>query len=168
MRDFPDHAYFGLDVDSDAIAWDEENLSSGSFAANGVDPPTDFEAGTFGLIISISVFTHIGEALQTAWLKELQRLARPGAVVLATVHAETLIERLAPSWQREIRHKGFGFFRQDIMPKGFSSFYQVAFHTRTYVDAHWSDFFEIVDHVELDFHDLVVMRNTAGATRRTW
>ena len=117
------------------------------------------KAGTFGLIISVSVFTHIDEELQTAWLKELQRLARPGALVLATVHAETLIERLAPTWQRKVRDRGFGFFRQNIMPKGFPSFYQVAFHTRSYVDAHWSDVFEIVDHVELGFHDLVVMRN---------
>jgi len=157
-RDFPNHAYLGLDIDSDAIAWDKEHLRSGRFEANSGNPPTEFNTGAFGLIISVSVFTHIDEGLQMAWLNELQRLARPGAVILATVHSEKLVKRLAPVWQREIRDKGFGFFRQDIMPKGFPSFYQAAFHTRAYVDSHWSNFFEVIDHVEMDFHDLVVMR----------
>ncbi len=161
-RDFPHHAYFGLDVDPDAIAWDREHLWSGTFEVNGGVPPTEFNAETFGLIIGVSVFTHIDESLQTAWLKELRRLARPGAVVLATVHAEKLVEQLAPPWQREIWEKGFGFFRQDIMPKGFPSFYQAAFHTRAYVDSHWSRYFDVVDHVEMDFHDLIVMRKSEG------
>jgi SAM-dependent methyltransferase len=159
-RDFPGHAYFGLDIDADAIAWNCENLPAGTFAVNAPLPPTQFDAGFFGLVITVSVFTHVDEAFQTAWLRELQRLTRPGGIVLATVHSEKLNKNLSPAWQREIEDNGIGFFRQDIMPRNFPKFYQATFHTRAYVDSYWSDFFEIVDHIEMGFHDLVVMRKS--------
>jgi SAM-dependent methyltransferase len=64
MSDFPGHRYTGIDVDSEAIAWCRNNLSSASFKVNRPKPPLDFADASFDLIYGISVFTHIDRASQ--------------------------------------------------------------------------------------------------------
>jgi len=47
-----------------------------------------FEDGFFDLIFSVSIFTHLPEKMQIAWLEELRRASKPGALVLSSVHGE--------------------------------------------------------------------------------
>jgi SAM-dependent methyltransferase len=52
-------------------------------------PPSPFASGYFDLIYSYSVFSHLSEAAHRVWLDEIQRILRPGGLLVAT------------TWQRE-------------------------------------------------------------------
>jgi SAM-dependent methyltransferase len=78
---------FGIDIDPEAIAWCQANDGHiATFDCNPHAPPTRFDDGAFDLVYSGSVFTHLPEDLQWAWLKELHRITRPGAYLALTFH----------------------------------------------------------------------------------
>ena len=91
-------------------------------------PPTKFEDGAFDAILAISVFTHLDQDLQNAWLAELKRIARPGGIVLASVHSEKAARRLRGSAASALTRDGIVFVRHDVMPKIFPAFYQTTYH----------------------------------------
>ena len=76
------------------IDWAARHLP-GRFEVIPTAPPTALAGGSFDLIFTISVFTHLDEAMQEAWLAELARLLRPGGLLLATTHAPE-IARTSP------------------------------------------------------------------------
>jgi SAM-dependent methyltransferase len=72
--------FSGSDIDPEAIAWCSQNLSDyGNFTVNPEWPPLPFATEYFDFIFSISIFTHLPETMHLTWLKELQRVAKPGA-----------------------------------------------------------------------------------------
>ncbi len=76
-------ALHGTDVDADAVAWAAEHIPYCQFTANEPDPPLPYGDGAFDLVFNHSVFTHIDEKRQNAWLAELRRVTRPeGFLVL--------------------------------------------------------------------------------------
>ena len=156
-RRFADHRFFGVDIDAEAVAWDREHLP-GAFETIDPRPPTRFEDGFFDVILAISVFTHLDRDLQDAWLEELRRLARPGGLVLASVHSEQAARRLPGAARGALGRNGIVFVRHNAMPGVFPDFYQTTYHARDYVEGHWSQFFQVVARVGLGDQDLVVLR----------
>ena len=185
-RRHPSWTIVGRDIDAEAIAWCRQHLHGvGDFETNAHWPPTSLESASFDLIYAISVFTHLGEDMQFAWLNELRRLARPGALLLLSVHPMALstgtianqarkVALLPP--RRSLRQalkslkaalqlpkgltKGFSYSIGDGTA-GLPDFYQTTFHSRAYVDRNWSRYFEIVDVIERainNHQDLVVAR----------
>jgi len=55
----------------------------------------------FDFIYAFSVFTHLSESGQVAWLAELSRILRPGGYLLMTTHGEAFAEAYLPSHERE-------------------------------------------------------------------
>jgi SAM-dependent methyltransferase len=86
----------GADANERAVAWCRANLPFARFASNGLAPPLDYPDVSFDLVYALSVFTHLPEDLQLAWMRELERLLRPGAFLLLTTHGERYRERLSP------------------------------------------------------------------------
>ena len=131
--------YTGVDVDRRQIAWAARHLA-GRFAVIPAAPPTALARGSFDVIFAISVFTHLDEAMQGAWLAELERLLRPGGLLLATTHAPE-IARTSPGVTAtelaELEARGF-LFRPSVGP--FNE--QSAFHSRDYLQATWSSHFD--------------------------
>jgi len=115
-----------VDVDRRQIAWAARHLP-GRFEAIPLAPPTAFAPASFDVIFSISVFTHLDEPMQEAWLAELARLLRPGGLLLATTHAPE-IARSSPGVTAaelaELEARGF-LFRPSVGP--FNE--QSAFHS---------------------------------------
>jgi SAM-dependent methyltransferase len=132
----------------------------GEFAVNPADPPTQYADASFDLVYALSVFTHLPEAMQFAWLRELARITQPGGYLLLTTHGPSLFDRLPESDRAAALGTGFAYIDAGGTD-GLPDFYQTAFHTPEYVQDTWSEFFEIVEIVEqgVDNHqDIVVCR----------
>src|SRR5208337_938315 len=71
--------FHGVDIDPQAIHWCCRVLPGVQFAVNSISPPLLFPDGKFDFIYGISVLTHLDEGHQLTWLRELRRVARPGA-----------------------------------------------------------------------------------------
>jgi SAM-dependent methyltransferase len=86
---------FGSDMNEQAIEWCRRNLPFATFESNGLAPPLAFETGRFDLVYALSVFTHLPEELQLLWIRELERVLRPGGFLLLSTHGEYYLPRLA-------------------------------------------------------------------------
>jgi SAM-dependent methyltransferase len=86
----------GSDLNEDAVDWCRRNLPFARFEENGLAPPLAFDDGAFDLVYGLSVFTHLPQELQIAWLHELSRVLRPGGNLLLTTHGERYRDRLDP------------------------------------------------------------------------
>lgn len=134
----------GSDIDEEAIVWCQENLSGfGAFFINGAMPPLDFPADTFDVIYSVSVMTHLPEKMQTAWLKELSRVAKPRALLLLTTRGIHGVH-LTRLQQLQFRLRGF-YYGGGRLTLGLPRFYRSAFHTEAYVHKFWGKHFEILE-----------------------
>ena len=168
----------GVDIDGRAIAWVSENLPWVTARVNRARPPLDVPDGFFDLIYNHSVFTHIDEGYQDEWLTELQRVTRPGGIVLLTVHGEHVVNQMASAAEagggdpssvcRRLAEHGIVFLADDAWVGGpFPDFYHTTLHAPWYVFAHWSRWFVIRAYLPrgaLDFQDVVVLeRRPDGA-----
>jgi SAM-dependent methyltransferase len=101
-RDFRG-AVAGSDRDPEAIEWCRAQLPFARFELNGLAPPLAFADGSFDLVYALSVFTHLTEELQHAWMQELRRVVRPGGSLVLSTHGEAYLPRLAPREQERFR-----------------------------------------------------------------
>lgn len=161
LERFPEIAFAGVDVDADAIAWCTANLR-GDYRTIAPAPPIPFEDSSFDVVYVVSVFTHLDETGQDAWLAELHRLLRPDGVLLASTHSPILtFERpdLSEAQHRTLQETGFLFAPS---PGDFNS--QSAFHSLEYLQRHWSRWFDLVAHQTYGlagYQDLGVFRRRA-------
>jgi ubiquinone/menaquinone biosynthesis C-methylase UbiE len=96
--------------------------SDRNFSVNASDPPLSFGAESFDFIYSISVFTHLPEEMQIAWLREMHRIAKVGATLVLTTHGDTLLDGDARS---NLADKGFVYV-VGSGTVGLPEFYQIA------------------------------------------
>lgn len=161
----PSCRLFGTDIDPVAVAWCRRHLDFAEFDTNGPLPPTRYAAGTFDLIYAVSVFTHLDEEMQFAWLRELKRIAQPGGVLILSVHGESLQAGLSAELRARLAAHGFAFMVGQtgrLKLDGLPDFYQTAFHAERYVRKNWSRFFEVVRCVERGINnhqDAVILIN---------
>ena len=92
---------FGTDYNPYLISWCQRALPFAQFSTNALSPPLVYADAQFDLIYTISIFTHLEEALQLTWMAELSRLLRPGGVLLVTVHGATHIHSLPLAQQQQ-------------------------------------------------------------------
>jgi SAM-dependent methyltransferase len=143
----PEQRLFGTDIDPEAIEWCQANYGRvATFDCNPHMPPTRYEDGAFDLVYSGSVFTHLPEDMQWAWLKELHRITRPGAYLALTFHGVHYYGRLEGEMKAELERTGFVYGRWDATP-GLPDFYRTAWHSHDYIRNRWSEVFDIV-HIE--------------------
>ena len=135
--------FYGTDIDAEAISWCQRNLSQvGEFVTNGRLPPLPFVDGFFDFVYAISVFTHLPEDMQFAWLEELRRVTRRSGYLVLTTHGDSLFPTLPDKSQAELQQAGFYYAKGDGT-NGLPDFYQTSFHTEEYIQTQWSKFFEI-------------------------
>ncbi|HVQ35960.1 MAG TPA: class I SAM-dependent methyltransferase [Pyrinomonadaceae bacterium] len=166
LRDGPESCHLsGTDIDKHAIRWCRRHLGFASWSSNSALPPTTYADQTFDFIYAISVFTHINEEMQFAWLRELKRITKPGGILILTVHGEFAADGFPADTKALIAEQGFfytiqqtGRFKLDGLP----DFYQATYHSRAYIEDRWSKFFKIIGYVErgLNGHqDAVILQN---------
>jgi SAM-dependent methyltransferase len=172
LYDLPERCRIsGTDIDREAIEWCRSNLPRVTFAVNNPFPPLPYPADNFDLVYVISVFTHLDEDYQFAWLTELKRVLKPGGILIATTAGASCRELdtqkglLSPVELEILQHKGFlfntvrkGLFKLDGLP----DFYQRTYHTKQYVTETWRRFFTIRRYIERgmgDIQDVVLLSN---------
>jgi SAM-dependent methyltransferase len=84
-------AVHGSDVNAAGIDWCRTNLPFGRFGTNHLAPPLAFGDGAFDFVYALSVFTHLPEALQSSWMREMHRVLRPGGHFLLTTHGASYL-----------------------------------------------------------------------------
>ena len=161
LRHFAPKAIEGCDVDAEAIAWMQRNVGTTQFAANRFEPPLPWPDETFDLVYSVSIFTHLDEKTQLAWLAELARVLKPRGCALLTVQSEhalsmfltdaiystaSMKSRLGGRGSIEA-NGGFLFEPYEVdKDKHFPGVteYGLAFHSRAYIDRMWSRHFDVL------------------------
>jgi SAM-dependent methyltransferase len=164
MRSFGEISHraeiWGCDIDGEAIAWNQANLAAlGSFYTNPTEPPTSFADGFFDAIYSVSVFTHLPEDMQMAWVRELHRVMAPGGLLVPSFHGEHYWQQ-DPGVAAEVTQRGFAY-RTGEITAGLPEFYMVAYHSIDYIREKWSPWFEVLAHHPRCIdgaHDAVVLR----------
>jgi SAM-dependent methyltransferase len=89
-------AFSGSDYNPRLIDWCRANLPFARFEVNGLAPPLPFDDGEFDLVYALSVFTHLTEPLQHAWMAELRRVVKAGGLVLFTTRGDAWAWKLTP------------------------------------------------------------------------
>jgi|YelNatPaOPRAMG01_1025707.scaffolds.fasta_scaffold30696_2 SAM-dependent methyltransferase len=173
LRFFKDHPatqhLYGTDIDPEAIQWCRHRLANlADWGVNQFEPPLRYAENTFDLIYGISVFTHIDENAQFRWLAELRRIAKPGGLLILTVHGEQYHRSLPAEAQAELNQRGIlfrvgqtGRWKFDGLP----DYYQTTYHTRPYVAREWSRYFKILEHIPagmIGHQDAVILTKPAA------
>jgi SAM-dependent methyltransferase len=161
----------GTDVDAEAVAWAAEQLPYCAFTVNQADPPLPYEDGAFDLIFNHSVFSHIDERRQDAWLGELHRVTRPGGFLVLCVNGEWVLN---DEWsEAHVRLEDTGhLFLPDMRPRpelGHPDWYASAFNAPWYIFEHWGRWFNVrgyVPRAALDLQDHVLLERPAPGMRR--
>jgi|SRR5581483_1598094 len=156
----------GVDISEEAIDWCKENLVFAEFVKCNPMPPLPYKDEQFDLIYGISVLTHLDETFQFAWLEELNRILRPGGILMSTIHGDNKARMdLSPSEKAIYQDLGF-LYKRVSMNGGVDNgpdFYQVAYHSKKYVEQVWSRYFKIlgyIGHGAMHVQDLIVMEKT--------
>jgi SAM-dependent methyltransferase len=120
---------YGCDYNPALVAWCAENLEEVRVARNGLAPPTPYVTGSFDLVYALSVFSHLDEPLQHAWVVEFKRLLRPGGLLVLSVLGERLRHRLDVEERRRFDRGEMVVQRPRMAGRNLCSVY----HPRSYV-----------------------------------
>jgi ubiquinone/menaquinone biosynthesis C-methylase UbiE len=140
---FPSLRVHGSDYNAQLVAWCRAALPFASFATNGLAPPLPYSDESFDLVYSISVFTHLPEALQRPWIDELRRVLRPGGVAMITTKGRSRLDALSVAERR--RFEGGDLVVQEAHRAGGNLC--AAFHPESYVRNVLGERFQVVDFV---------------------
>lgn len=174
-------AFSACDVDEAAVKWAAAHLPRVAFEVNAAMPPMPFADQTFDVVYSNSIFTHLDERVQDAWLADIHRVLRPGGVALLTTHGPyaygeyhsgRIVTNTKDCTARLMTHGALeaeGFVHEPYVVTrlnardfpGVDDTFGVAFHSPAYVREHWKPWFEVVEVMPrqmLDLQDLVVGR----------
>lgn len=161
--------YTGIDIDAEAIDWCRANIPNGRFLLQALEARTPFADDSFDAVIGISIFTHLREEDQLAWLKELARITRPGGIVAVSVcGATSLFNAVNPPWAEEVlRERGFVDTGVEATLQGVTTddeYYRNVYHTPGYIRERWGQDFEVLEILPAfvaNMQDLVLLRPRA-------
>jgi SAM-dependent methyltransferase len=132
--------WFGCDIDAEAIAWCRSTIGSiGTFVVNNHMPPLPFNDQHFDFIYSISIFTHLPEDMQFAWLSELRRVMRIGSFAVLSTHSTDFI----PTFLEDVPQDPDFYYFDVGCTEGLPAFYQKSYHSIEYIHKTWSEYFDI-------------------------
>jgi len=92
LKDVEESGIWGIDCYKEMIDLCKTQNLRCNFEVTDTMPPTSFESNTFDLIYLYSVFSHLSEEAHLAWLKEFERILKPGGMVVATTRPRAFIE----------------------------------------------------------------------------
>jgi len=170
MKDIAPDKLVGTDVDPTFIKICNDLFSGVRFDVNLPYPPLDYPDASFDFIYAYSVFTHLSEAAHLQWLKELHRIAKPGAMIFLTLRQRSflrqcrdLCSKADASGYEQFLARNFGnletMMRRYVLGEVIyithsggsvrtSDFYGDTVLPPKYIQRHWTKLFTIVDMVD--------------------
>jgi SAM-dependent methyltransferase len=82
---FPQVDWHACDPNTGAIAWAQANLPGIHFFTSGNEPPLPVEDEFLDFVVAISIWSHFSEQAARRWFEEMQRVIRPGGILVFTV-----------------------------------------------------------------------------------
>lgn len=157
----------GVDYNPRTIDWCRRKLSDVRFETNTLDPPLPYARESFDAIYAISVFTHLSATRHDSWMRELQRVLRPGGLLVLTTQGHVFRDRhLTPD--EAARFDAGRLVTRERFPEGKKFF--SAFHSPEYVRAQLVEGLDEVEYrpgEEGGFsQDVWVVRKPVPATMR--
>ncbi len=164
---------FCCDVDRSAINFIAANTKNLFPLTTNYDPPLPFADHFFDIVYSVSVWTHLPAPAEAAWLTEMKRITKPGAMLFITTAGHPTLEAhhgrgIDTSFTSdELKKRGFVFNENKLHKKdpglwpGVTDVYGLARHDPDYVRRTWSKFMQVVDVLPgtIGKQDLVVLRH---------
>ncbi len=146
----PDCRTLGCDINRLHVEWCNTHLPSNcTVFQNHSIPSLPIESNSIDVVSAFSVFTHI-EALESAWLMEIQRILRPGGLAWITVHTEDTLKAMNPDWplwKPVMNHpdahslisedRNFSGNRMVMRWKANRSYSSNVFYKKAYLHSHW-------------------------------
>lgn len=104
--DFPPELVSGCDINPKMVEWCASNLPFTVFVSDLLPPLPSVADQSFGLVYAFSVFTHLSEELQHAWMDECARTLRPGGFLLLSTLGEhyAALDRLSVAERERFGH----------------------------------------------------------------
>ena len=130
----------GCDMHEESIAWCKGNLDPPfKFFVNSADPPlAGVDDETYDLVVAISVFTHLASSW-SEWLSELQRITKPGGILIATFHGRGMTEAYEVQSGTPFNEEEVGMIS---LPTGEVGTFASTFHSQWWLETHWGRAFE--------------------------
>lgn len=163
----PRSQLLGIDLDATSIDWLRGSGINGRFLVGAPSPPLSLGDGSVDLAYAISVFTHLDEPSQDAWLEELRRVCREGAILLLTTHGHAALELHRDNGQADPKERDLGADEFRFVPyppsvaEEYGGTYGMSYHGESYIRSKWSLYFDIlgVRSAGLEGHqDIVALR----------
>ena len=100
---FPHTEWYGCDPNVGAIDWATAHLPGIHFFVSPTEPPLPLADGFLDVVVAISIWSHFSEQAALRWFDEMERLIRPGGILVLTVQGWTSVQLLAERklWGRE-------------------------------------------------------------------
>lgn len=96
----------GADYNPESVAWCRRHLPGIDFVENGLSPPLPLEGSRFDVAYNYSVLTHLSETMQRAWLLEMERVLKPGGLLICTTAGEAFRHLLTSDDEIEAFQQG--------------------------------------------------------------
>jgi SAM-dependent methyltransferase len=78
----------GCDIDGRMVEWCAQHLPFAEVAKTDISPPLPYGPETFDLVYAFSVFTHLSEKLQDAWMAECRQVLKPNGYLFISTLGE--------------------------------------------------------------------------------
>jgi len=134
----------GVDYNETNLNWCIENIPEVKFTKNEINPPLEYPPAQFDFIYGISIFTHLSAENHSAWIAELARVAKKGAILLLTSHG--------PIFKRILTEEEIKIYDSDqIVTRGNAvegHRVYAAFHPPVYFKALLENCFEVLKYTE--------------------
>lgn len=91
---------YGCDFNKRAVEWSGRSLGPRRFFQNALTPPLALASGMLDLVNAFSVFTHLPEELQKAWVAEVRRVLTTEGLLILSLHGDAYYDSLDTREQR--------------------------------------------------------------------
>lgn len=133
----------GTDYNPRLVRWCNENLGCATVGRNGLAPPLAYGNAEFDLCYAVSVFTHLPEPMQDAWLRELHRVIERDGILIVTLSGEGDLIRTTHEEQARFRAGNLVSVDGKLAGTNMCG----AYHPEAYVREHWAKYFRILDFI---------------------